>query len=391
MRVIVNMNKKRIVNISLIGAICIVVIIGFIYCRINDKNTNTEESVKSENQKTYSYTEELEVYFEKYPELITLEVAFPQDRWSRMVVSPYISDEVVRSVAHVIYETKMSAYCYGICLYDEDKDEIDNIEFETFYKCVQERVDEARNQADSFNELFSAELEKDKLVHISEDGEYYYIIDMSNYEESAIAIADSIEKQYDYFPYKMKAYYDFYFSYEWLEQQYLGGYRGYTYSIYKDEFIPDNKVYENFYWMAKNQYVDVNNELNRVLVFDYQIIVNEFKERMERNHQIECYSFSNSNEEGIVALNYRMCEEEFNPDQAIELAYELYYNIKKTNEEFNTHFIKGLSVRINNFMFYDEYYNKIEVFISVDDDYTKEQFKEYLINKTETDWESEPE
>ncbi|MDE6743044.1 MAG: hypothetical protein K2J95_04085, partial [Lachnospiraceae bacterium] len=81
---------------------------------------------------------------------------------------------------------------------------------------------------------------------------------------------------------------------------------------------------------------------------------------------------------------------EFKPDEAIELAYEVYTNVRNANEENNTYRIYGLNIDINNFTEYEKEYNSVRFLIPFDEEYSFEEFEKILLDNVETAIDSEP-
>lgn len=324
----------------------------------------------------------------KYPELNTTDIAIDNYGFGPMIVSPYASVDVVRAVTHVICDTDISTYCYGNRLYDDYDDDFTGYDFEEIYEIIQSRVDESRLQADTFNQQLIANLESDPEINISPSGEYYYILDMDNFDESAIAIKESVDRQSEIFEYDMREKYSLYFICE--GRDFTGGYRGLSYAIYLDTYSPDNKIHEYYYWKARNEWVNVYTDLYESSIYDYTKISEKLSEHTDYNTQLICSSGSDQNGTTIY-FKYRMWTEEFEPDEAIELAYEVYTSVRNANEEHNIYRIYGINIDINNFTEYYKEYNTVNVFIPFDEEYSLEEFKKIILDNVVTDTDFEPE
>lgn len=346
-----------------------------------------------------NYVQE-EIYFwdivsanvSKYPELNTTDIAIEERSSGPMVVSPYASDDVIRAVTHVICDTGVSAYCYGNCLYNGRNDDFTGYDFETAYEIIQSRVYEARLQSDAFNQRLTDSLEDDPEIKISPSGEYYYILDMANFEKSAIAIKDSVDRQTEMFDYDMRDKTDLYFIAE--RGNFIGGYRGISYAVYLDTYSPDNKIYEYYYWRRMNEYVDIYAELYRSAIYDYTKINEKLREQSQSTTQLTCSCGShelNSRLIWNIIFSYRMRTEEFEPEEAINLAYEVYTNVRNSNEEYNTDKIYGIQIYMDNFTRYEKEYNEVSVLIPIDKEYSLEEFEKIIMDNVVTACDAPPE
>lgn len=350
-----------------------------------------ETDRQDENDHVY-YCDIVSASVSKYPELNTTDIAIDNHGFGPMIVSPYASVDVVRAVTHVICDTDISTYCYGNRLYDDKYDDFTGYDFEEIYEIVQSRVDESRLQSDTFNQQLIANLESDPEINISPSGECYYILEMENFDESAIAIKESVDRQSEIFDYDMRDKYSLYFICEGRDL--TGGYRGLSYAIYLDTYSPDNKIYEYYYWKFKNEWVNIYTDLYVSMIYDYTKINEKLSEQTDYRPQLLCRSASYQNgttEINFIDFKYRMWNEEFQPDEAIELAYEVYSNVRNANEEHNTYRIDGLNIDINNFTeYYKEYYT-VNVFILFDEEYSLEEFKKIILDNVVVDTDFEPE
>lgn len=383
--------------------VCIVLLLGIIVLTGCDQrdivskqdgiDEQDETDRQDENDHVY-YCDIVSASVSKYPELNTTDIAIDNHGFGPMIVSPYASVDVVRAVTHVICDTDISTYCYGNRLYDDKYDDFTGYDFEEIYEIIQSRVDESRLQSDTFNQQLIANLESDPEINISPSGEYYYILDMDNFDESAMAIKESVDRQSEILDYDMRDKYNLYFICE--GRDFTGGYRGPSYAIYLDTYSPDNKIYEYYYWKFRNEWVDIYFDLYVSLIYDYTKINEKLSEHTDYRPQLICSSSSihyqnDTPDINFINFKYRMWSEEFKPDEAIELAYEVYTNVRNANEEHNTYRIYGLSIDINNFTEYEKEYNKVNVFISFDEEYSLEEFKEIILDNVETAIDFEPE
>lgn len=352
----------------------------------NEIDKQDETDRQDENDYVY-YCDIVSASVSKYPELNTTDIAINNYGFGPMIVSPYASADVVRAVTHVICDTDISTYCYGNRLYDDMYDDFTGYDFDEIYEIIQSRVDKSRLQSDTFNQQLTANLESDPEINISPSGEYYYILDMGNFEESALAIKESVDSQSEIFDYDMRDKYDLYFICE--GRDFTGGYRGLTYAIYLDTYSPDNKIYEYYYWRSKNEWVDVYADLYESLLYDYTKINEKLSEHTDYRPRLICSSGSNQ-DMNFIYFKYRMGSEEFEPDEAIQLAYEVYTNVRNANEEHNTYRIYGLNIDINNFTEYYKEYNTVYVFIPFDEEYSLEEFEKIILDNVETAIDDEP-
>lgn len=385
------MRLKKVCIVLLLGTI---VLTGCVQLDIASKQDGIDEQDETdrqdENDHVY-YCDIVNASVSKYPELNTTDIAIDNIGFGPMIVSPYASVDVVRAVTHVICDTDISTYCYGNRLYDDKYDDFTGYDFEEIYEIIQSRVDESRLQADTFNQQLIANLESDPEINISPSGEYYYILDMDNFDESAIAIKESVDRQSEIFDYDMRDKYSLYFIRE--GRDFIGGYRGLSYAIYLDTYSPDNKIYEYYYWKSKNEWVDIYTDLYVSLIYDYTKINEKLSEHTDYRPQLICSSGSNQNgttDITFINFKYRMWTEEFKSDEAIELAYEVYTSVRNANEEHNIYGIHGLSIDINNFTRYEKEYNKVRVLIPFDEEYSLEEFKKIILDNVETAIDAEP-
>lgn len=375
------MRLKKACIALLLGTI---VLTGCVQRDIASKQDGIDE--QDENDHVY-YCDIVSASVSKYPELNTTDIAIDNYGFGPMIVSPYASVDVVRAVTHVICDTDISTYCYGNRLYDDYDDDFTGYDFEEIYEIIQSRVDESRLQADTFNQQLIATLESDPEINISPSGEYYYILDMDNFDESAIAIKESVDRQSEIFDYDMRDKYSLYFICEGRDL--TGGYRGLSYAVYLDTYSPDNKIHEYYYWKARNEWVNVYTDLYESSIYDYTKISEKLSEHTDYNTQLICSSGSDQNGT-TINFKYRMWTEEFEPDEAIELAYEVYTSVRNANEEHNIYRIYGINIDINNFTRYEKEYNKVNVFISFHEEYSLEEFKKIILDNVETAIDSEP-
>lgn len=346
-----------------------------------------ETDRQDENDHVY-YCDIVSASVSKYPELNTTDIAIDEHGHGPMIVSPYASVDVVRAVTHVICDTDISTYCYGNRLYNNKYDDFTGYDFEEIYEIIQSRVDESRLQSDTFNQQLIANLESDPEINISPSGEYYYILDMENFDESAIAIKESVDRQSEIFDYDMRDKYNLYFIRE--GRDFIGGYRGLSYTVYLDTYSPDNKIHEYYYWKPRNEWVNVYADLYISSIYDYTKISEKLSEHTDYNTQLICSSGYYQNGTTDINFKYRMWTEEFKPDEAIELAYEVYTNVRNANKEHNIYGIHGLSIDINNFTRYEKEYNKVNVLIPFSKEYSLEEFKEIILDNVETAIDVEP-
>lgn len=353
--------------------------------------SNSNGNISTNNTEVY-YCDIVNDSVSKYPELNTIDVVIDEYGFGPMIVSPYASDDVVKAVAHVIYETNIEAYCYGNYLFDKYSENFAECDFDEVYAIIQERVDEARIQADLNNNNLISSIENDSMINISPDGEYYYILDMDNFEESAKAIQISIDKQSDVFDFDMQFYCEYYFSHE--GRTFTGGYRGPTYSIYLNSYSTDNKIYEYYYWKAKNEWVDIYTDLYTLMIYDYTQIGENLNSQTDNRKKLTCSSclYQNSQDTGLYSINYsyRMYSDDFDLSEAIEFSYEVYTNVCSANGEYNTNMICGMYIDINNFTEYEKEYDSIYVFIPFEEDYSFDEFEKIITDSIEMKIEDEP-
>ena len=307
-------------------------------------------------------------------------------------VSPYASEDVVRALTHIIYDEKTSAYCFGNYVYDKYEDDFSNYDYEKAYEIIQSRMDEYRAQADLFIGQLKASIENDSEINISPDGEYYYLLDMNNFEESVDAIQASIDRQAELFDFDMTFYCEYYFTYE--GRTVIGGYRGPTYSVYLDSFSPENKIYEYYYWNAKHEWGKIYTDLYNSQIYDYTKISEKLDVNSDYHKQLFCRSnyYQGRPDSGLfeIGFTYTMFTDDFDLSEATELAYEVYTNVRSANAEYNTNEIRGMYIDISNFTEYYKEYNQIFVYIPFDEDYTKEELKKILEDNIEKRIDSEP-
>ena len=330
----------------------------------------------------------------KYPELITTDVAIGTSHYDPIIVSPYASEDVVRALAHIIYDEKISIYCFGNYVYDEYDDDFSNYDYEKVYEIIQSRIDEYRAQADLFMEQLKASIENDSEINISPDGEYYYLLDMNNFEESADAIQASVDRQAELFDFDMTFYCEYYFTYDDRTFNFIGGYRGPTYSIYLDNYSPENKIYEYYYWKAKHDWGRIYPDLYISKIYDYTKISEKLEVNSDYYKQLICGSnyYQSQTDSGLYEIDYtyRMSTDDFDLTEATELAYEVYTEVRSANAEYNTNEICCMRVDISNFTEYDKEYNRISVFIPFDKEYSPEELKKILEDNIEKEIDYEP-
>lgn len=372
--------------------VCIALLLGTIVLTGCDQRDIVSKQDGIDEQDEVYYCDIVSASVSKYPELNTTDIAIDNFGFGPMIVSPYASVDVVRAVTHVICDTDIPTYCYGNCLYDDNSDDFTGYDFEEIYEIIQSRVDESRLQADTFNQQLIESLESDPEIRISPSGEYYYILDMEKFEESAIAIKDSVDRQFEIFDYDMRDKNSLYFINE--GRNFIGGYRGISYAIYLDTYSPDNKIYEYYYWKSRNEWVDIYAELYISAIYDFTKINEKLSEQLESTTQLTCSCGAyqrNSTEIRNIEFKCRMWTEEFKPEEVIELAYEVYINVRNANEEYNTDRIYGINVDINNFTGYYKEYNTVRVLILFDKEYSLEEFEKIILDNVETAIDAEPE
>lgn len=350
-----------------------------------------QDETDRQNDDVY-YCDIVSASVSKYSELNTTDIAIDNYGFGPMIVSPYASDDVVKVVTHVICDTDIMTYCYGNYLYDKYSDDFTGYDFKEVYEIIQSRVDESRRQADRFNQQLTASLESDSEIQISPSGEYYYILDMENFNESVTAIEESVDRQSEIFSSDMQSYSENYFLHE--GRNFIGGYRGPSYAIYLDTYASDNKIYEYYYWEAKNEWVDIYNDLYVSLIYDYTKINEKLSEQTDSRPQLTCrHSIAyqiDGTKLNCINFKYRMWTEEFKPEEAIELAYEVYTNVRNANEEYNTDRIDGIYIYIDNFTEYEKEYNIVNVYMPFDEEYSPEEFEKIILDNVVTDIDSEP-
>lgn len=328
----------------------------------------------------------------KYPELNTKDIAIGTSQYDPIIVSPYASDDVVRALAHIIYDEKISSYCFGNYLYDKYDDDFSNYDYKKVYEIIQSRIEEDREQADLFIGQLKASIENDSEINISPDGEYYYLLDMNNFEESVDAIQASVDRQAELFDFDMTFNCEYYFSYD--GRTFIGGYRGPMYSVYLDSFSPENKIYEYYYWKAKNEWVKIYTDLYISQIYDYTKISEKLDENSDYRKRFNCWSnyYDSQPDIGLYEIDftYSMFTDDFDLSEAAELAYEVYTNVRGANAEYNTNEICGMRIDINNFTGYNKEYNRIFVFIPFDEEYTPEELKKILEDNIEKKFDGEP-
>lgn len=361
--------------------------------QINEISDQQDEPGEQKEAGEVYYSDLVNASVSKYPELNTTDIVIYNYGYGPMIVSPYASDDVIRAVTHVICETDIPVYCYGDYLYDDYHDDFTGYDFEKIYEIIQARVDEFRFQADEFDEQLTASLASDSTINISSDGEYYYILDMENFEESADAIQASLDRQSEVFTNDMRFDSEYYFGNE--GRNFTGGYRGLTYSIYLDSYSPDNKIFEYYYWKSKNEWVDIYNDLYKLLIYDYTAVSEKVNNQTDSRSRLTCtagmvYYMNFETGFNCIDFTYRMWSEEFESDEAIELAYELYTDVRNANETYNTHKIYGIYIDIDNFTEYNKEYNKVNVFMPFEDNYSQEEFEKIILDNIETDMDDEP-
>ena len=392
MVIIMNTKKMSIILMLSIMALC-----GCAHhnkASIENENSvsNSNGNISTNNTEVY-YCDTVNECVSKYPELNTTDVVIDGDGFGPMIVSPYVSDDVVKAVAHVIYETNIEAYCYGNYLYDKYNDNFVECDYEEVYEIIQSRVNDARTQADLVNEKLKASIEDDSEIHVSSSGEYYYLIDMDDFEEAVNAIQASVDRQSEVFDEDMQLYCEYYFCHD--GRTFIGGYRGPTYTIYLDSYAENNKIYEYYYWKAKHEWVDIYTELYISQIYDYTKISEKLDAQTDYGKRLTCGSgwYKNMPDTGLneIQFIYRMSTDYFDLSEATELAYEVYTNVCRANTEHNTNKICGINIDINNFTEYENEYNQVYVFIPFDEEYSLEEFKNVISDNIEIKIDSEPE
>jgi hypothetical protein len=365
-----------------------------------NSDVNLSVDVSSQNDVADVNDDNAEVYYcdivndcvSKYPELSTTDVVINEYGFGPMIVSPYADDEVVKAVAHVIYDTNIEAYCFGNYLFDKYSDDFTECDYDEVYEIIKNRVEEARVQADIINEKLIASIEEDSAINISPDGEYYYLLDMENFEESVSDIQASIDRQSEIFDFDMQFYCEYYFSHD--GRTFIGGYRGPTYAIYLDNYSADNKIYEYYYWKSKHDWVDIYTDLYISQIYDYTKISEKLDVQSDYGKQLNCSSSLYQNTDtGLyeIRYTYRMFSDDFDLSEATELAYEVYTNVCSTNVRYNTNKICGIYIDINNFIEYEKEYNQVQVYIPFDEEYSLEEFEDIIEDNIEINIDSEPE
>lgn len=382
----------------LIGLICGIGVIGMaVSCIGCSKSIGGSNSVDADvdeddvvNGEVY-FSHKVNACISQYPELDTTDIVVKSGGWGPMLVSPYADEDVVKAVTHVICDTGIATYCYGDYLYDSYYDNFTNSNYEEAYEAVQARVDNARRKAIVVDNRLASSIERDSAINCSDDGEYYYIMSLENFEESVDAIQKSLDKQAGNFSDEMQ--FDCMYYFDGSGNEFAGGYRSYPYSIYLDSYEPENKVYEGYFWRSKHQWVNIYSDMYTLLIYDYTAINEESLNTNTDLGQLICYSsFYDSTDSGLrsVHFEYRMWSEEFEPDEAIALAYEVYTNIHNANIENNTYMIHALYIRMDNFTEYNKDYNSSDIMIFINEEYTFEEFELLIRDNIETRWDDEP-
>lgn len=361
----------------------VMIIVAIVLSGCNYKNDNLDIDSASNVDSERGITDIVEDSVKQYPELETTDFIVLNFNYGPILVSPYAEDDVIKAATHVICDTQIEAYCYGDYLFDKYDDDFSQCSFDDVYKLIQSRVKQARTRADLDNKRLLASLKNDPEVNISSSGEYYYILDLNNFEESATAIQASVDRQYDVYDEEMQMHWYNYFDF--AGKEFIGGYRGPSYSIYLNEYSPENKIYEYYYLKVYHEFVDIYSDLYALLIYDYTSISEKMVEEKDIKKTLTCTSNLDS-----LTYTYRMMTDDFDLTEAVELAYEVYVNVNEANSEYNTYMIDGLYVCINNYIDYNKDYQNIYVFLPFEEDYSFEEFEKILNDNIEICRDAEP-
>ena len=294
-----------------------------------------------------------------------------------------VADEIVfahkQKVTDLTYN-KIRINCYG------DSYQIDmtkKMDKKQLSNDLLEMVTRQREYMERDFETFHKQLSRLKNLYLSDSGEYYFLISKEHFYEDCKTMKESLDTIKKYNPLEtdpIRSYAHPYLVYSEDGNEYKG-FTGDSYSIYFDEYLPENKISERLFL---NGHMAIS-DIFRACVFDYdQVDHTQIDGNCSNTLWFEKTEF-------VLYTQWYEYQPSFDLEMLSDYTYTLYESIKQNKDfpEAVSHMRMEISGRS-----YSGVYNvecdHIDTHIDLKEDYTKEEWKEMIESLVDTYIEDEP-
>ena len=310
-------------------------------------------------------------------------------------VSPYASDEDLKELAKIISEVSMdkdvdlsyaTVYinCYSAQILQAELQE--KPDEKTLYQTLREGVAAQKEKADKDLAAFHARLSSMSYLYQNENGEYYFLVRGESFDEDCQHIVNTlleINKINPLGKYGIeKVSYTYYFS---ETGNVYVGFTGDRFAVYQESYAPENRIFEEKF-ITNGLAMDA---IYRAMIFDFR----QEKPAQEEGGNVTCpgYVFQWDGEPSRLELSWNERSERLSMDELTDYTYAIYEKMKNAMREKNceglTTFRISATAPSGSYNIERDYVNCGLSFL---EEYTKEEWKEKLLEGFERKYEMEP-
>ena len=320
--------------------------------------------------------------FQKYANVI-----YDYDIYMEPTVTTEEVEEVVKEITFAnkqkvtdLTYNKIRINCYG------DSYQIDlskKLDKNQVLEDLEAMVEKQRSYCERDFEVFHKQLSRLKNLYLSDSGEYYFLISKDHFYEDCKAMKESLDTIKKYNPLEtepVRSYAHPYLVYSEDGNEYKG-FAGDSYSIYVDQYLPENKINERLFL---NGHLAVS-DVFRACVFDFEQVDHSGLAGGCRN------TLWFEKTEFVLYTQWYEDQPSFDMQMLSDYTFALYEGIKQ-NENF-PEVVSNMRMELTGRSYtgvYNVECDHINAHIDLKEDYTKEEWMEMLESLVDTYIESEP-
>ena len=310
-------------------------------------------------------------------------------------VSPYASDEELRELAKIISEVSRDkdvdlsyatvyVNCYSAqILQAKLKEKPDE---EMTYQTLREGVAAQKEKADMDLAAFHASLSSMSYLYQSENGEYYFLVREESFDEDCQHVVNTLLEINEINPlgkYGIARVSYTYYYYE-TETVYVG-FTGDRFAVYQESYAPENRIYEEKF-ITNSLTIDA---IYRAMIFDF----GQEKPAQEEGGRITCSGYINQwgGAPFRLELSWNEGSEHLSMDELTDYTYAIYEKMKNAMREKNCEELTSLCISATAPSgSYNVEIDHVNSELSFQEEYTKEEWKNKLLEGFKREYEMEP-